>query len=329
MGDSTKISVIIPAYNAEKTIEACVDAVLRQKGDFELLEVIVVDDGSTDATAQKIKTFNRVSYIFQVNAGPAAARNRGAATARGDLFFFTDADCIPEPDWLQKMMVYFKDPDVKVVAGSYGIQNPESLLARCIHQEIRFRHRHLMGDWIEVFGSYNVGFRRPVFEKVSGFDETYRTASGEDNDLSYRLRKAGYAIRFAKDALVAHRHPVSVKRYLLEQFRHGYWRAKMYKTHPGRLVGDGYTFWKDMLELALVAMVMVLFLLIALGALAWSGIFALLVIWFLGEAFFAAWFAVGGFIAVMFYGVVMLLRSWARSMGFLQGFLSGSMNRTL
>ncbi len=323
MGDSTKISVIIPAYNAENTIQACVDAVLLQKGDFEFLEVVVVDDGSTDATAQKIKTFNRVSYIFQVNAGPAAARNRGVSIARGDFLFFTDADCVPEPDWLQKMMCYFRDPGVTVVAGSYGIQNPESLLARCIHQEIRFRHRHLMGDWIEVFGSYNVGFRRPVFERVSGFDEAYRTASGEDNDLSYRLRKAGYSIRFAKDALVAHRHPVSVKRYLVEQFRHGYWRTKMYKAHPDRLVGDGYTFWKDIMELALVAASIVLFLLMALGLCGWRAIFLLWAIWFLGEVFFAAWFAVGGFFAVLFYGVVMVLRSWARSMGFLGGFLSG------
>jgi len=89
---------------------------------------------------------------------------------------------------------------------------------------------------------------------VAGFDESFPTASAEDNDLSYRLHDAGFRIRFVPEAIVAHHHPSSLGRYLREQERHGYWRVVLYALHPGRLKGDQYAGWADLAAPPLAAL---------------------------------------------------------------------------
>ena len=81
---------------------------------------------------------------------------------------------------------------------------------------------------------------RAALESVDGFDETFPVPSGEDNDLSYRLRDAGHTLRFVPEALVDHHHPTVLGRYLREQARHGEWRVVLYARHPARARGDGY-----------------------------------------------------------------------------------------
>ena len=118
--------------------------------------------------------------------------------------------------------------------------------------EIVFRHRVLMPEFPKSFGSYNFCVRRKIFEIVNGFDARYRFASGEDNDLSYKILKQGYQIYFERNALVKHVFPTRLRRYLFEQYRHGLWRVKMYRDHPHMVSGDDYTFWKDIIEPPLV-----------------------------------------------------------------------------
>jgi len=126
-----------------------------------------------------------------------------------------------------------------VACGSYGIANPGHLLAETVHAEILWRHARL-GPRVDFAGSYNLAARRSALERVGGFDESYVSPSGEDNDLSYRLRDAGYGIRFVPEAVVAHHHPERLGAYLREQARHGLWRVVLYAEHPGRVRGDGY-----------------------------------------------------------------------------------------
>lgn len=317
-----RISIIIPVFNAEKTIKACVNAVLHQNvGESELeLEVIVVDDGSTDATADIVKSFDRVKYFRQENFGPAAARNAGALQATGSIFCFIDSDCYPCSDWLKTILSYMNFSEVDVLTGTYGIANVNLILARCIHHEILYRHQNLMGDWIDVFGSYNVIFRREIFEKIGGFDVSYRMASGEDNDLSYRLKKVGYRIRFAKDVIVDHEHPTQVWRYLSEQFRHGFWRAKLYRMHPQMIRGDGYTFMKDALEIPFSVGLFSAAVLIFFGLpLALFAVVILVMLVF--ECFYAFKFGIRNFFENIFFSIVMFMRSFARSAGLIWGFL--------
>lgn len=330
---SEKISIIIPVHNSQKTIGRTLEAVLTATSVFRnaparlpqerFVEVIVVDDGSTDNSKDQILNFPTIKYFFQDNAGPAAARNRGALEARGDILFFTDADCLPRRDWIEIMMPHFDKPDVAVVAGSYGIANPDNRLSAALHEEILFRHRVLMPEFPVYFGSFNFAVKKSVFDEVGGFDTEYRFASGEDNDLSYKICSAGHKIYFAKDALVDHYHPESLSVYLRQQYRHGFWRAQMYRDHPKMLRGDGYTFWKDSVEVGLVGMIYVSSALVFLGffnAVVWSFLFAAIVLAGI-NVFFGIRF-LGDWKKGLFFGDVMVLRAFVRANGFLAGLAS-------
>ncbi len=304
-----RVSVVIPAYNAQDTIADAVEAVLAQSylGEREL---IVVDDGSEDGTADAIRAYPQVRYIRQDNAGPASARNCGASVARGEIILFTDSDCYPESRWIEKMVDGFLSAGIGVVAGSYDIANPQVPLARVIHAEILFRHHRLMPDSPRAFGSYNFAIRKTVFDQVGGFNTRYRCASGEDNDLSYKVIAAGYQIRFRKDALVAHLHQGDLQKYLKEQFRHGFWRVKMYEDHPQMVGGDDYTFWKDIVEPPLVlGHGLVLFFPVLTGAIVLFFVFE--IIWGLVMA--------RRFRDGVLAGLVMWARSFARTAGLFCG----------
>ena len=134
------ISVVVPARDAEGTIRACVDALLHQTARRDTYEVIVVDDGSTDATA-RIAEQAGARVVSTSQGGPAAARNRGIAEARGDIILFTDADCVPLGDWIDRMIAPF-DRGVDGVKGAYLTRQP-GLLPRFIQAEFEERYRHL------------------------------------------------------------------------------------------------------------------------------------------------------------------------------------------
>jgi glycosyltransferase involved in cell wall biosynthesis len=240
------ISIVIPAFNSQKTIAQTIEACLRQTYAQGEIEVIIVDDGSTDDTQKIVRTYP-VRYIFQDNSGPAKARNTGWKDARGDIICFTDSDCIPHSDWVQKLIKNFNDKDVGAVGGSYGIANEESLLAACIHQEILLRHERIPQK-VKALGSYNLSVPKKLLEKIGGFNEEYIQASGEDNDLSYRMIKARYSLYFEKEAIVSHYHPNNFLRYLRHQFWHGYWRAKLYQDHPDMMRGDDYSGLFDFIQ---------------------------------------------------------------------------------
>jgi len=233
---SPGVAVIVPAFQAERTLPALLAALAGQDADIPF-ETIVVDDGSTDDTG-RIAREAGARVIRQDNAGPAAARNRGWRASSARVLLFTDADCVPRSDWVRRLADALDD-EHEVAGGTYAIANPGYLLAEAVHAEIAWRHARLPED-VEFAGSFNLAATRRALETVGGFDETYPAASAEDNDLSYRLRDAGFRIRFARDAVVAHHHPVRLGGYLKEQMRHGYWRVVLYRKHPARAGGDGY-----------------------------------------------------------------------------------------
>jgi glycosyltransferase involved in cell wall biosynthesis len=245
------LSVVIPAYNAARTLQQCLAALAGQTR--PPLEIIVVDDGSTDDTASIAEAAPGVVCIRQKNAGPATARNRGAVEAAGRWVVFTDADCVPEPDWLERLFAPVPPAGTAGVGGSYTIANPGALLARVIQAEIAARHARMAGP-VDFLGSFNVAYRRELFMAIGGFDERFRQASGEDNDLAYRIHLQGGALHFVPEACVAHYHPERLMPYLRTQLRHGYWRVLLYRLHPGRTAtGDTYAGAADLLAPPLAA----------------------------------------------------------------------------
>lgn len=333
--DSPMVSVVVPVFNAETTIAHVVQSLLSQAYPGPV-EVILVDDGSTDSTSEILKSFPEIIYLKQVNSGPAVARNRGAAESRGDFILFTDSDCIARKDWVSQIVEGFKDPRVGAVCGSYGIANPQKRLAACIHSEIMYRHRIVMPVYPRAFGSYNVGIRREVFFSVGGFNEIYRQASGEDNDLSYKIINKGWLIYLNKSALVDHYHTTKVGKYLKEQFRHGFWRAKMYSDHPVMAKGDDYTFWKDMVEVPLVFLVVAFFALVCWEKSAPYFFLLLITTTFLALEFIFANLFCPEIFSKIFFTFVMFFRAFARVFGlstgvsiFILKFLSKKMNKVL
>lgn len=171
------VSVVIPVFNGEAFLREAVESVLAQK--YSPLEIIIVDDGSTDGTETVARSLPEpVRYLRQTNAGPAAARNRGIEHAQGSLIAFADADDLWPAAKLELQLPYFNDPAIEIVIG-------------------RIQQVHLSNA--EEFGepafSVNLGsavIRKTVFERVGLFDETMRYS--EDVDWFMRAREGGVAI---------------------------------------------------------------------------------------------------------------------------------------
>ncbi len=314
--NNPSVSVVVPAYNCEKIIAQVLQSIKNQDVLAEV-EIVIVDDGSTDKTGDIVKSFSDVRYIRQENAGPAAARNRGFKETHGDIVFFTDSDCLPQKDWISTAMPHFAESNIAVVAGTYGIANENSWLARYIYLEIRYRHDKLLPIYPKSFGSYNFGIKRNVFQDLNGFNTTYRHASGEDNDLSYRLLNAGHKIFFERNSCVRHYHPVDLGKYFFEQFRHGFWRVKMYLDHPRMTVGDDYTFGKDIFEPAAVLLLLLFSFLGALDSNFMVFLILPLLCIMLFVEFYFAYQITKTFKDALVFGTIMFLRAFYRTLGFI------------
>lgn len=256
------ISVIVPAYNAEKTLPACLDALQNQTVPRHQYEIIVVDDGSTDTTAQVARS-SVDRLICQENAGPAAARNRGARAAQGDLLLFTDADCAPAPDWIERLTEPFSDlmegdrPGRSPVVGAKGVYrtNQHSLVARFVQLEYQRKYARMQRrEQIDFIDTYSAAYRRSVFLANDGFESLFTTSSVEDQEFSFRLARKGYRLVFVPDAVVYHLHDVTPLDYVRRKFNIGYWKALLLQWHPERAVSDSHTPQALKLQLGLAAL---------------------------------------------------------------------------
>jgi glycosyltransferase involved in cell wall biosynthesis len=236
-----KISVVIPAYNAAGTLAQCLAALRRQVDVPGPFEVIVVDDGSDDATAEVASRFG-VTLLQQSHAGPAAARNRGIQAAHGELVFFTDADCIPADDWLVAMAQPFETwPQVTGCKGVYATRQREPI-ARFVQAEYEVKYQAMAAhEAIDFVDTYSAGYRRSVLLAAGGFDPSFPSASVEDAELAFRLAAQGEHLILNQAAVVWHRHPHTLLQYLRRKARYGFWRARVYARHPAKLRGDSYT----------------------------------------------------------------------------------------
>lgn len=235
-----RVTVVVPARNAARTIGACLSALGRQRYPAGRFEVLVVDDGSRDGTGEVAA--RRGVRLLRINGrGPAAARNAGARAASGDLVLFTDADCQPDPDWVPRMVAPFEDPAVVATKGVYRTEQT-TLIARFVQAEYEEKYRRMAGfPTIDFVDTYAAAYRRDVFLQAGGFDERYTQAANEDLDLSYRLAELGYRMVFVADAVVVHRHPDTVISYARRKFKVGYWKPLLHRDHPAKARSDSHT----------------------------------------------------------------------------------------
>jgi GT2 family glycosyltransferase len=201
----------------------------------------VVNDGSTDNTVNAVEHYSGVRVISQPNAGPAAARNRGAAEARGTIILFTDDDCVPMPDWLDAMLEPFQNPEVVGAKGVYRTHQ-KRLLARFVQIEYEDRYRLMEGlPRIDFIDTYSAAFRRDRFLEMHGYDTSFPLACAEDVELSYRMSTRGWTMKFAPAAIVYHTHPDTLLLYLKKKYKFAFWRVLAVRKNPSKAVKDSHT----------------------------------------------------------------------------------------
>ena len=245
------LSVIIPARDAAETLEECLKALRSQSLPKGRYEVIAVDDGSTDLTPRIAEAWAD-RLIRQTGLGPAAARNAGAAAAHGELLVFTDADCVPTPDFLERLSGALQEAETVAAKGAYRTAQ-RGLVPRFVQQEYQHKYDRMTGrPRIDFIDTYAAAYRREVFLENGGFDVSYSTASVEDQELSFRLARKGYGMVFMPSAIVFHRHDRTVGEYLRRKFGIGYWKAFLLRSHPERLISDSHTPPAQRLQLVVV-----------------------------------------------------------------------------
>ncbi len=231
---------MIPTFNGASRIGRCLDALLTQVAGREA-EILVVNDGSTDATADVVRSYSGVRLITQTNAGPAAARNLGAAEACGEILLFTDDDCVPMPGWLDAMLEPFIDPAVVGAKGIYRTQQ-RSLAARFVQIEYEDKYRLMAGaSSIDFIDTYSAAFVRARFLEMGGYDTSFPVACAEDVELSYRMSARGWVMKFAPAAVVSHTHPDTFSKYIKKKYKFAFWRVLAVRKNPGKGVKDSHT----------------------------------------------------------------------------------------
>lgn len=202
--DGRPVSVIVPVYNGGLAFAACLESLLSASPAAS--EIIVVDDGSTDGSAELARQAGvTVLSTQQSRSGPATARNIGAKHATGEILFFVDADCSLAPDALGKVQrIFSEDPEVSALIGSYDDEpSARNLLSQYKNLLHHFVHHRSGPDGFTFWGACGVILRKD-FEEVGGFDTSYNTASIEDIEFGYRLRGAGKRIRVCPEVQVKH-----------------------------------------------------------------------------------------------------------------------------
>ncbi len=234
------VSIVIPTFNGSQRIGNCLETLLRQTARRNV-EILVVNDGSTDNTAEVVSRYAGVRLISQANAGPAAARNRGAKEAEGEILLFTDDDCVPMADWLDAMLSSFEDAVVTGAKGVYRTRQ-KSLAARFVQLEYEDKYRLMAGlDSIDFIDTYSAGFRRERFMEMCGYDTSFPVACAEDIELSYRMSARGWKMKFVPAAIVYHTHPDNFWNYLKKKYKFAFWRVLAVRKNPSKGIRDSHT----------------------------------------------------------------------------------------
>lgn len=219
------VSVIVPAHNEEGSIGRIVEAVLRQASPGLAVEVIVVDDGSTDGTANRARDAGARVIVLSTDAGgnPAAARNRGAAVANGDPLVFLDADCMPAPGWLAAILAAH-DRGATIVGGALDLPRGLSATARCDYYCGWYLiHSRRPAGYVPHHPPPNLSVRRALFLSTMGFTERQPFSyTNEERHWQAELRRAGHRIWFEPRALVFHENRPGFLNLLKRNYRWAY-----------------------------------------------------------------------------------------------------------
>ncbi len=232
------VSIIIPVIDRAEELGRCLDSIATLRYPKEKLEIIVVDDGSRDNSKEVADSFGAVVLDSGgTGTGPAAARNRGARAARGEILAFIDSDCIASPQWLEELAGFFEDPEVAAVGGFVDGMHTSSFLDRyeLAMSSLTLGNRERsgqQGDDTFYLPSCNLLVRSSVFREASGFNPEMHV--GEDVDLTWRFRDSGHRIIYMPKGRVGHEHRNAFFPFIKRRFQYGTSEAMLQILHPVR-----------------------------------------------------------------------------------------------
>jgi glycosyltransferase involved in cell wall biosynthesis len=235
-----RISVVVCTHNGSRTIRDTLKG-LRDidYGDFE---VIVVDDGSTDATAEIVRRY-KVKLISTENRGLSAARNTGWQNATGEIVAYIDDDAYPDPHWLRYLAHAFRSTSYKAIGGPNFPPPGDGLIADCVAQAPGGPTHVLLTDTdAEHIPGCNMAFRRDTLAAIGGFDPRYRVA-GDDVHACWRILQCQWKIGFHPAAVVWHHRRNSVRAYWRQQKGYGKAEALLEAQWPEKYNSAGHLMW--------------------------------------------------------------------------------------
>ena len=237
-----RLTVILPTYNRAPLLARTLRGLLDQTAASDTYEVVVVDDGSKDNTAEvvgRIETSarGRLRYLRQGNKGPAAARNLGVRESSGQVVLFTGDDCLPDRRLIEEhLRSHDQDGDVGVVG--HVTWHPEmdvTPLMAFLEEGAQFGFRRIedaenVPAWF--FYTANCSVQRHWIEEVGGFDEDFKHAAYEDVELAYRMQAKGLRIVYRPAARTCHLHPTTFEEHLRRQRLCGRSAVLVWRKHP-------------------------------------------------------------------------------------------------
>lgn len=181
-----KISIVLAAYNEEKLIGRCLDAILSQNFPREEFEVIVVDNNSKDRTSEIVKEKGLKPVLYDMHQGAIWAKHHAASLAKGEVIAVTDADSIPAKDWLSRIEEVMRDDKIQLAGGKvYPIGN--SIFSRLLLEVFDIVAKILALFGIPLVWGSNMAVRKKAFEAVGGFNRNLRTS--DDWEFTMRIQK--------------------------------------------------------------------------------------------------------------------------------------------
>ncbi len=208
------VSVVVPVYNGAHCLPRCLDSLRKQT--HPRVEIIVVDDGSTDGTPDLVRPPVRLLSTGG-RKGAGAARNVGARGAAGDVLFFTDSDVVAPPEWIAKALKIREEKGVPCGGGGYAGPVREIFIQQFAHEELVWRRRNRNGH-VETLVSNNLWCERELFLAKGGFPEAYLAASSEDMEFSWAVSR-DHKLWWDADNGVLHDFACTLRGYLRQQIR--------------------------------------------------------------------------------------------------------------
>jgi GT2 family glycosyltransferase len=239
---SLRFSVVVPTYERPALVARCLDALARQNFPREQFEVIVVDDGAARPLAEILPPVpdGLAPVIMRIaNAGAGAARNAGAARARGRYLAFTDDDCRPSPDWLRMLDARLQVAPAHLIGGRTVNGLPSNHWATTSQAIVGMAYAFYNADPAapRFFASNNIAVPADVFAAVGGFRaDGFRVAS-EDRELCDRWRHAGQRLAYEPRAVVEHAHALGFAGFCRQHFRYGRGAMRYHQARAARRSG--------------------------------------------------------------------------------------------